>query len=86
MLVRLKTGNIPIWPSGKEQEELDKICEKCASRFFIISKYECPLCHSDKFQKIVGPASISGDDKVKARVTFMECTKCKSKLKLVEEL
>ncbi|MDD8026740.1 MAG: hypothetical protein PHI34_09510 [Acidobacteriota bacterium] len=81
----IKNGDIPLFPSGKEQEKLDKICEKCESRIFSISKKECPLCHGDRFEKIVRSVSISGEDKEKARITFMECAECKSKLKLVEQ-
>jgi len=81
----IKNGDIPLFPSGQEQEKLDKICEKCESRLFIISKYECPLCRGDRFEKIVEPIIVSDDDNVKARITFMECSDCKSKLKLVEQ-
>ena len=82
----IKNGDIPLFPFGKEQEKLDKICEKCESRLFSISKHECPLCHGDRFEKIAGTASISSEDIEKPRITFMECAGCKSKLMLVEKL
>jgi len=83
----IKNGKIPLWPSGKEQEELDKICERCALRYFKISEYVCPVCHGEEFSKEVKVGRILNDqEKPKAEVTVMECTKCKSKLKLVEEL
>jgi ribosomal protein L37E len=37
-------GTIPLWPTGKEQEELDKICEKCNEAVFEIKERNCPVC------------------------------------------
>jgi Zn finger protein HypA/HybF involved in hydrogenase expression len=79
-------GKIPLWPSGKEQEKLDEICAKCDSRYFRISKYECPACHNQEFQKILNGGEILDErGQLKAKIFFMECEKCKSKLKLVAQ-
>jgi hypothetical protein len=81
----IKDGKIPLWPSGKEQAELDKICEKCASRYFEISNYICPVCHGSEFRKVVSIGDISEGDCLKAKVTIMQCAECKSKVRLVEQ-
>ena len=85
-VAEIKNEEFPIWPTGDEQIKLDKICEKCTFRYFEISKYECPACRSNEFQKVVKGSSIFDEqNKPKAEITFMECAKCKSKLRLVEQ-
>jgi len=85
-LKEITNGKIPLWPSGKEQMELDKICEKCISRYFEISENVCPVCRNEEFEKLVKAGRIFNEhDKPKAELTIMECNKCKSKLRLVEQ-
>ncbi|MCJ7589513.1 MAG: hypothetical protein MUQ00_16690 [Candidatus Aminicenantes bacterium] len=50
-------GKIPLWPVGKEQEELDKICGKCSEAIFEIEERKCPACRSEK---LILPIIISG--------------------------
>jgi hypothetical protein len=79
-------GKIPFFPIGKEQKELDEICGECTSRYFKIIERVCPVCHGEEFQKVISGAEILDDqDRLKVKITFMECKNCKSKLKLVEQ-
>lgn len=77
---------IPAWPVGKEQDKLDDICEKCDSRYFEIRKKECLVCGNEEFQKEIKDIKISDEkNTLKAEVSFMECSRCKSKLKLIKQ-
>ena len=41
----IKNGeDIPLMPSGKEQDILDEICKNCDSRSIITEEQKCPIC------------------------------------------
>jgi hypothetical protein len=82
---KIINGKFPFFPSGKELMELDKICEKCESRYFKITEYICPACRSKEFQDAVEAGTISEGNNIKAKVIIMKCAECKSRLKLVEQ-
>ena len=46
-------GDIPLFPRGKKQEELDKICEACPHACFI-AENNCPVCQN-KLNKLGKP-------------------------------
>jgi ribosomal protein L37E len=77
--------SIPLWPVGNELKKLDEICKRCESRYFNISKKECPVCGSSDFLKISGAKIENVNDKIKkVDVSFLTCNQCKSHLILTE--
>lgn len=48
----IKNGeDIPLMPSGKEQDILDEICKNCDSRYLVIQEQQCPICDSKNIEK-----------------------------------
>lgn len=69
-------GKFPLFPSGKAQEKLDQICEKCSDRMFEISKLVCLVCSGD-----VGPAHFITEWQAGSRRIYQyRCVRCDSLL------
>lgn len=68
-------GEIPLFPSGEDQEKLDQLCEKCEKRMFEIESPECPVCHGS-----IELAITSQGEAGSMKIYQYRCSQCDSLL------
>ena len=67
--------DIPPFPIGKAQDELDEICENCAHALFIVDKC-CPLCSGHKLDLADPKKVVLNSDLGAINVYHYICSKC----------